>query len=156
MRRIEAKDVPRRKGEALVGKPIEAGLFEETKDGVRLIGSRCRNCGTATFPSQASCAKCTSLDVVDELLPSTGLLWSWTVQRFRPKSPPYTGSTEFEPFGVGYVELPGACRVESRLVGTPLDRLVIGLEMEVTTMTVLGRDDAEVTTFAFAPVGVDR
>jgi uncharacterized OB-fold protein len=39
-----------------------------------------------------------------------GTLWTWTIQCFRPKSPPYAGDAEsFEPYGVGYVELPARC-----------------------------------------------
>jgi hypothetical protein len=34
-----------------------------------------------------------------------GPLWTYTVQSFPPKSPPYTGA--FEPYGVGYVERAG-------------------------------------------------
>ena len=52
----------------------------------------------------------------ERLLARRGTLWTWTVQRFRPKSPPYAGRPEeFEPYGVGYVELPGEVRVEARL-----------------------------------------
>jgi uncharacterized OB-fold protein len=48
-------------------------------------------------------------------LPANGEVWSWTVQRTRPK-PPYDGPDEFEPFAVGYVDL-GPLRVEARLEG---------------------------------------
>ena len=37
--------------------------------------------------------------------PAKARLWSWTVQRFRPKSPPYAGPVAFEPYAVGYVDL---------------------------------------------------
>ena len=52
-----------------------------------------------------------------ELAPR-GTLWTWTIQGFPPKAPPYVGETDparFEPFGVGYVELPGQLKVEARL-----------------------------------------
>ena len=51
------------------------------------------------------------------LLSTEGSLWSWTVQRFPPASPPFPSSDgePFEPFTLGYVELPGEVRVISRL-----------------------------------------
>ena len=97
-----------------------------------LIGSECRNCGTVSFPRQAACPRCTSTDVSERRLARRGTLWSWTIQRFRPKSPPYTGPEEFEPYGVGYIELPGEVRVEARLTESDPAKLEIGMEMELT------------------------
>src|SRR5215217_4680417 len=97
--------------------PIAEGLFTWPADEPRLIGSRCANCGTTTFPAQSSCPRCTSTDVSEHLLARRGTLWTWTVQGFRPKSPPYEGNDDFVPYSVGYVELPGEAEVESLLVG---------------------------------------
>ena len=58
-------------------------------------------------------------DVGERLLAREGTLWTWTVQGFRPKSPPYEGPVEFEPYPVGYVELPGEVKVETRAGGCP-------------------------------------
>lgn len=92
-----------------------------------------------------------SYDAVD--LPSRGSLWSYTVQRFAPKSPPYAGSDPFEPFALGYVELPGALIVESRLVELGIEQMRLGMPLELTT-TVLRRDPdgCDVLTYAFRPV----
>ena len=127
-------------------------LLAGTPDAPILIGSACRACGTVTFPRQASCPRCTSTDVAVHHLARKGTLWSWTVQRFRPKSPPYVGedSEEFEPYGVGYVELPGEVRVEARLTESDPARLRIGMAMELTLIPAPGR--AEVMTFAFRPL----
>jgi len=40
-------------------------------------------------------------------LPPSGTLWSYTVQRFRPKSPPYRGPEPFEPYALGYIHPTG-------------------------------------------------
>lgn len=132
--------------------PIAEGLFVETADGPRLIGTRCRNCGTVTFPRQDACARCAHADGEEHLLAPRGELWTWTVQRFRPKTPPYTGPEEFESYGVGYIELPGECRVESILTTADPDELRIGMEMELTLIPVTGPGGEEARTFAFAPV----
>ena len=79
------------------------------------------------------------------------------MQSFPPKAPPYLGPTDpatFEPFGVGYVELPGELRVESRLTEADPAKLRIGMEMELVVVP-LGIDDDgdEIVTFGFRPVG---
>ena len=117
-----------------------------------LLGSECRRCGTVTFPHQDACPRCTSTDVRERRLSRRGTLWTWTIQRFRPKSPPYAGDEgeEFEPYGVGYVELPGEVRVEARLTEADPTRLRIGMEMELTLIPAPGREDE--VTFAFRPL----
>lgn len=85
-------------------------------------------------------------------LPSRGTLWSYTVQRIAPKSPPYRGTTPFAPFAVGYVELPDALIVESRLVDVEFERLRIGMPMELTSLPLYrDADGADVLTYAFRP-----
>jgi uncharacterized OB-fold protein len=93
-------------------------------DGVHhLVGARCESCHTHAFPVQHACPRCGSV-TAEVALPTHGTLWSWTVQRTRPK-PPYRGPEEFEPFAVGYVDL-GPLRVESRLDGRPVEAWTIG------------------------------
>jgi uncharacterized protein len=133
-------------------RPVAEDLFAVTPDGPRLIGSRCGTCGVVTFPRQGSCPRCTSLDVEEHQLAARGTLWSWTIQCFRPKSPPYAGVEEpddFVPYGVGYVELPGEVRVEARLTESNPDRLSIDMPMQLTLIPAPGEPDA--VTFAFRP-----
>jgi uncharacterized OB-fold protein len=131
--------------------PVAPDLIAGTASEPVLLGSECRRCGIVTFPRQATCPRCTSADVGERRLARRGTLWTWTVQRFRPKSPPYSDGDgdEFEPYAVGYVELPGELRVEARLTESDPARLTIGMEMELTLIPVPGRDDA--VTFAFRP-----
>jgi uncharacterized OB-fold protein len=122
---------------------MHAELLAGTPSEPVLLGSECRGCATVTFPRQAACPRCTSTDVAERRLARRGTLWSWTIQRFRPKSPPYAGPEAFEPYGVGYIELPGEVRVEARLTESDPSKLEIGMEMELTLVP-----DA---TFAFRP-----
>ena len=73
-----------------------------------------------------------------------------------PKSPPYAvePGEDFEPYAVGYVELPGEVRVEARLTEADPARLRIGMPMELTLIPAPG--DAGTTTFAFRPVEDDE
>ena len=136
-------------------RPVADGLFVQTGGEVRLIGSECEQCGVVTFPRQASCPRCTSLQVREYMLARRGALWSWTIQCFPPKSPPYAVADPeaFEPFGVGYVELPSEVRVEARLTVADPERLRIGMPMELTLVPAPGDDG--LVTFAFAPVSED-
>jgi uncharacterized OB-fold protein len=135
-------------------RPVAEGLFTWPDDEPRLIGSRCEACGVVTFPEQDSCPACTSTDVERYLLSRTGTLWTWTVQGFRPKSPPYEGPLEFEPYPVGYVELPGEVKVETLLVDAPPEQLRIGMEMELTIVPFASSEsDEPMVTYAFRPVG---
>jgi uncharacterized OB-fold protein len=133
--------------------PVAEGVFTWPSQEPRLIGSRCSACGIVTFPAQDSCPRCASTGMEEHLLPRRGRLWTWTTQEFPPPSPPYAGPSgdAFVPYGVGYVELPGALKVETRL--TRADALRIGMEMELVLVPF--RTDAEgneVVTFAFQPV----
>ena len=99
---------------------------------------------------------CGGTDVVVEELPRRGRLWTWTIQRFMPKEPYKSLETPatFKPFGLGYVELPGALRVETRLTESDPDRLRIGAEMElVVYVHSIDDDGTQVVNYAFAPAG---
>jgi uncharacterized OB-fold protein len=131
---------------------VDDALFVETAEGPALLGSRCTDCAAHTFPRQGGCPRCTGSAMEDVPLSRTGTLWSWTVQGFRPK-PPYTGTESYEPYGVGYVELPGQLIVETRLVETDPGKLEIGMAVELVLAPF--RDDEfgwPVHTFAFVAV----
>jgi len=132
--------------------PIADGLFTWPSESPQLIGSSCRRCGTTTFPQQDSCPKCTAVEMDARKLDPTGRLWSYTVQSFRPKSP-YAGPVEFEPFGVGYVELAGQVIVETILTENDPEALQIGMPMELVIVPfAVDGDGRETVTFAFRPV----
>ncbi|HEY7438149.1 MAG TPA: OB-fold domain-containing protein [Acidimicrobiia bacterium] len=137
--------------------PIADGLFTTTDEAPQLVGSRCRECGIVTFPAQDSCPRCASTAMEEHLLDRRGRLWAWTTQSFPPPSPPYSGaSTEFVPFGVGYIEL-GDVKVEARLTIADPEALHNDMEMELV-LVPFRTDEArnEVVTFAFRPVGGER
>jgi len=137
--------------------PVADGIFTWPADEPRLIGSRCDSCGTHVFPEQGSCPNCTGTDVSTVELSRRGTLWTWTVQGFPPKAPPYAGPVDpehFEPYGVGYVELANEVKVESRLTVSDPAQLSIGMEMELVVVPLTVDDNGdEVVTYAFAPVG---
>ncbi|MDR7101923.1 OB-fold domain-containing protein [Croceicoccus sp. BE223] len=125
---------------------IAEGLFTQEAS-PRLIGGRNRETGRIVFP-------CPANDRFEAVpLSRTGTLWSYTIQRFRPKSPPYKGPEAFKPFPVAYVELPGETIVEARLVDVDFDDIAIGMPLEFTP-TPLDPDAADsVLIPAFRPAG---
>ena len=121
--------------------PIAPGLWTD-EPAPRLIGGRDRD-GRIRFPLPEGDAAAAFEPVA---LSREGRLWSWTVQRFEPKRPPYDGPTPFRPYMIGYVELPGEVIVESRLVD--IDEPRIGMPVE---LAIVPFDDTR-ATFAFRPV----
>jgi uncharacterized OB-fold protein len=135
--------------------PIMEGLFTWPGDEPRLIGGRCTACRTITFPRQSGCPRCGAQPLEERLLARRGRLWAWTTQDFPPPAPPFAGAggRDFEPFGIGYVELPDELRVEARLTEHRPEHLRIGMAM-VLAIVPFGTDEAgnELVTFAFRPV----
>ncbi len=129
-------------------RPIAQGLLTDEAQ-PRLIGGRNFASGRIVFPMPVG-----GEAALYEPYPlkREGLLWSYTVQRFAPKSPPYAGPQPFEPFAVGYVELPGEVIVESRLIDIPFDQLKIGMPLQMVLEPFSTDSDGNaVYTYAFAP-----
>lgn len=133
----------------MASRPVAENLFEEGA-APHLVGGRHRETGRHVFPFPEG-QEATEYQRVP-LLP-VGELWSWTIQRFRPKSPPYTGPEAFEPYAIGYVELPGQVIVETRLANVDFDALRIGAPYRVTVIPFArDPDGTQVLTYAFEPV----
>lgn len=125
---------------------IAQGLITEDNP-PHLIGGRERDTGRVVFPYPTG-------DRYEQVaLSRTGTLWSYTIQRYRPKSPPYKGPEAFRPWAVAYVELPGEVIVESRLTDIAFEDIRIGMPLELT-MIPLDPDAADpVMIPAFRPAG---
>jgi uncharacterized OB-fold protein len=131
--------------------PIAEGLFTMGPD-PRLIGGRSQSSGVHTFPYQARCPKTGADDMERVELSPTGTLWSWTIQNFPPKRPPYNGPEPFVPYGLGYVELPDQVKVEALLTTNDASRLRIGMQMRLVLIPYITDDQGRtVVTFAFEP-----
>jgi uncharacterized OB-fold protein len=123
---------------------IDPSVLRLNADGsATLLGGR-RGDGRLVFPCPAG-----DPNFRLEELPRSGRLWSWTVQRFRPKSPPYEGTEAFEPYAVGYVDL-GEVIVEARLVGR-WDAFRIGMPMTLVAERFPLATGEATLTFAYAP-----
>lgn len=134
-------------------RPVAEGLFQVSGQDVSLIGARRRSDGAVTFPFPVGSE---TEDYEKILLPTTGTLWTYTVQRFRPKAPYNDGlaeQAEFKPYAVGYVHLDGHVIVETRIVTEDLSVLKLGLPMKVVLEKLRTEADGEeILTYAFSPL----
>lgn len=136
---------------------IDSSLFGDDRQHLR--ASICRTLDNLASPAQGSCARCTGTDVETTLLERRGWLWGCTIQRFVPKTPylvaEHPGGA---PHGVGYVEQADVehrsmILVEARLPGADVDRLEVGVEMDLAFELLPAADGGDVWAFAFAPGG---
>jgi uncharacterized protein len=126
-------------------RPIAEGLFTDEKP-PRLIGGRERSTGRIVFPCPSG------KDYEPWPLKRQGTLWSFTIQRYRPKAPPYAGPESFQPWPVAYVELPGETIVEARLANVRFDDIRIGMPLELTQVPLDPDSPDSVLIHAFQPV----
>jgi uncharacterized OB-fold protein len=140
--------------------PIADGLFTWPADRPELLGSRCDQCATLTFPAQPGCPRCGAEAVTVQPLRTSGTIWTWTSQEFRPPSPPYAGPPDdggFARYYLGYVELEGELRVEARLDGYDTDPPKIGDAVSLRIIPFGTNADGDTTlTYAFAPAAPDE
>lgn len=127
-------------------RPIADGIFT-TDVPPRLIGGRDVASGRIVFP-------CPPGDRFAPIpLKREGVVWSFTIQRFRPKSPPYLGPEAFAPFPIAYVELAGEVIVEARLTNVALGDVHIGMAVELVQIALDPGADDPVLVHAFQPLG---
>lgn len=133
--------------------PIVEGLFTWPSDDPRLIGSRCKKCGTVTFPKAVYCPNpdCEkSAESMEEfLLSKRGKLWSWTVQRYPPPTP--FKMEPFKPYAIGIVDLPEGICVLGILTTT--ENLKMDMEVELTVGKLYEDEENEYITWMWKPVG---
>lgn len=127
------------------------GLYRLVDGAPRLLGGRRKSDGKLAFPLPQG-AQGELYEPVE--LASDGVLWSYTVQRFRPK-PPYAGPGDdrsFRPYAVGYVELPGQIIVESHIATSDFGALKIGQPMRLTLIPFRhDPDGTDVMIYGFEP-----
>lgn len=127
-------------------RPIAEGLFTAEQP-TRLIGGRNVETGRIVFP-------CPDSSLFEPYpLKREGALWSYTIQRFRPKSPPYAGPEAFQPWPLGYVALDGETMVEARLVNVAIEDIKIGMALELTQVPLDPNAEEVVLVHAFQPKG---
>ena len=117
---------------------------------VRIVAGRRRATGEVIFPVPKGAEEA---DFERIELPTSGTLWTYTVQRIPPKNPPFVGvndPSEYQPFAVGYVRLGDVVMIEGRIAGDP-DSLEIGMPKDSVALSFPTADGGQMATYAFAP-----
>ena len=135
----------------MVATAVADGLFVMKGDQPHLIAAKRKSDGRVRFPMP----KGPEAELYEPVeLPADGALWSYTVQRFRPKTPPYIGADDdanFKPFALGYIEFPGQVIVEGRILTDDVASLRIGCPMRTVVEPFQTSTRGEVSNFAFEP-----
>ena len=135
--------------------PAIDGLFTWPSEEPRLIGVRCDDCGTLSFPKSAELHRpnCPGETVSEMLFSRRGTLVSWTVQRYAPPPPYVSDPATFQPFAIGTVALPEGIQIPGQLTGIDIDDDEDGIEVELVVDTLYEDDEGcQVLTWKFAPV----
>ena len=134
--------------------PVVDGMFAETADGARLLGSKCAGCGAPYFPKSAVChnPRCREKHIEPASFGPRGTLWSFAVQHYAPPAP-VKYDEPYKPYALGLVDLRDGLRVLGRLQVDKLENLKIGMDVELIVARLCAdKDGNEVTTWMFKPL----
>ena len=138
--KAEIKRIPIR--EKLLSEPLSS------LEDVRLLGSRCRDCGEVGLGEVESCQNCAGENMEVIPLSRNGTLWTYTVIRNKPPGD-FKGKV---PMGEGLVELPEGIRVKSP-IGGDIEALEIGMNLKFVAYELYENEAGEaVIAFRFDPV----
>ena len=137
--------------------PAIEGWFTLDESAPALLGDKCTECGTYTFPrARKFCPnpRCTSESFDEVELSRTGTIWSYTDARYQPP-PPYVPVTDqHEAFAITAVELDREKLVVMGQVapGVGIDELRVGMTVELVLDVLYGDDDADYLVWKWRPV----
>ncbi|MFC2005920.1 Zn-ribbon domain-containing OB-fold protein [Chloroflexota bacterium] len=135
--------------------PCLEGLFTMPPEEPRLIGNRCKSCGSIFFPKSTSCRNpyCSKTEPMEELLfGNRGKLFTFTVNHYQPP-PPYHSPDPFVPYTNGWIEVPEGLTVHTMIApGYDEKNLKIGMEMELIIDKLYEDEQGnEVVSWKFKP-----
>ena len=135
--------------------PAVDGLFTIDSTAPRLLGTKCRGCGTYFFPAERrSCRNpsCDRTDLDDVELSASGKLWSYTSANYKPPSP-FVAKEPFEPFAIAAVELDkeGITILGQVADGVRVDALRTGMRMELVLRELYEDEDHVYLTWNWKP-----
>ncbi len=137
--------------------PAVEGLFTMHPSEPRLLGTRCRGCGTYFFPAERQFCRnphCDDASLEEVELSRTGKVWSYTSASYKPP-PPYPAKEPFEPFAIAAVELEeeGLTVLGQVADGVGVDALKTGTPMELVLRELYEDDDHVYFTWGWKPIG---
>jgi uncharacterized OB-fold protein len=132
------------------------GWYTLDEQAPRLLGTRCRACGTCYFPKQSLFCRnpaCSSTEFEEVKLSNRGRLWSCTNAAYAPPEP-FVASEPFQPFAIAAVELEAERMVVLGQVvaGVEPQDLRVGQEMELVIDTLSSDADTDRLVWKWRPV----
>ena len=136
--------------------PAVEGWFTMDEERPRLLGSRCKSCGTYFFPKESFFCRnpnCDGAEFEEVPLSPTGSLWSFTNNCYAAPAP-FIAPDPFVPYAIAAVEL-----AEERMVvlgqmaeGTEVSDLKAGMEVELVLEKLYEDDASEYMVWRWKPV----
>lgn len=122
-------------------------------EGLRLAGSRCNACGIALFGQRHRCENCSSADLQHVAFAKTGVVHTYTVQRYAPPPPHALSTKPWQPRPIAWIDIDeNGPRILGPISCSPED---VGIGMKVQVDCSAGWQTADGTTviaYAFAPM----
>jgi uncharacterized OB-fold protein len=113
--------------------PVVDGLFTETKEGARLLGSRCASCGIPYFPRSSLCHSPDCKDktkLEDATFGGRGKVFSYTILRY-PPPPPAKYDEPYNPYAIAQVDLEEGLRIMGRIYTNDVESVRVGMDVEL-------------------------
>ncbi|MHB1519349.1 MAG: Zn-ribbon domain-containing OB-fold protein [Acidimicrobiales bacterium] len=138
-------------------KPVVEGWFTVDEDPPALLGSRCTDCGTVSFPKETVFCRnpvCQSTRFAETRLSRTGTIWSYTDARYQPPAP-YVAADPYTPFAIAAVALDNEQMVVMGQVvsGVGVEELHLGDEVELVVDTLFEDGEHEYLVWKWRPTG---
>lgn len=135
--------------------PAIDGLFTMDPAEPRLLGTKCRSCGTYFFPAENTFCRnpdCDEGELEEVRLSRTGRLWSYTSANYQPPAP-FVAKDPFEPFAIAAVELEaeGIMILGQVADGIGVDALETGMPMELVLRELYQDQDQVYLTWNWKP-----
>ncbi len=135
--------------------PVVEGVFTWPSAEPRFIASRCKKCGTVSFPKSPVCRnpQCADKAEVEEtLLNRRGKLLSYTLICY-PPPPPFVAPQPFVPFPIGEAQFPEGVAIIGQMTGCKYENLKIGMEVEMMVDKLFEDEQGrEVVGWKFRPL----
>jgi uncharacterized OB-fold protein len=135
-------------------RPFSDISYEQFLDEERLMGSRCKTCGTLFVPPRPICIRCHGADMIWVETEGRGKLSAFTCIAIGPPFMIAEGYDRKHPYCSGVVELDEGVRVVARIEGvdtTKPEGIKVGMPLTVRFLH-RGEGDKRKTYLAFTPL----
>ena len=106
--------------------PLSIEKFYEHIEQKKLMGGKCKKCGTTHLPPRSLCQKCLSKEMEWVELPQKGKLLTYTIIHVAPHQ-----FQKMTPYAVGIIQLDDGLKVPGMIKHVNPEDIKIGMELSV-------------------------